>query len=216
VVTPNGAYCIDSTEVTNAHYAAFLAVDSGTIAQRPECAWNTSFTPSGGWPFPPDTGRRPVAFVDWCDAHAYCAWAGKRLCGKIGGGPIAPADIADATKSQWFNACSAGGTKAWPYGTVFAPTACNGEAFGAGGPVTVASLASCEGGVPGAYDMSGNVFEWDDSCATNTGGAFDICRVRGGSYVNPAAPLRCDAEQTFYRNANLVNGPYIGFRCCSR
>jgi hypothetical protein len=99
VTSASGRYCIDSTEVTNAHYAAFLAM---------------SPTPSSGWPAPVDQGRHPVTFVDWCDAFAFCRWAGKRLCGKIGDGANAPADLANAAKSQWFNACTAGGTKAYP------------------------------------------------------------------------------------------------------
>jgi formylglycine-generating enzyme required for sulfatase activity len=155
-----------------------------------------------------------VAFVDWCDAVAYCKWAGKRLCGKIGGGPVARADFADATKSQWHNACSAGGAKLWPYGSVYSATACNGQGNGAGAPIAVASMATCEGGVPGVYDMSGNVFEWEDSCANNTMGQGDICPTRGGSYQSPAVALRCDDGQTFYRDAAGVVGPYVGFRCC--
>jgi formylglycine-generating enzyme required for sulfatase activity len=211
--TNGGSYCVDSTEVTNAQYAQFLvANDPVQIAQ---CAWNTSFTPSDGWPA---TGRanHPVVFVDWCDAFAYCQWAGKRLCGKIGGGPNAPADHANAGKSQWFNACSAGATKTYPYGSSYDGTKCNGsENPQTSGAVTVASLASCQGGVPGLFDLSGNVWEWEDSCTGNIG-VNDICRVRGGSYESLQQSLRCDTDQNFYRNAYGVVDGFIGFRCCAR
>ena len=214
VSSPSGAYCIDSTEVTNAQYATFLATNLATSGQPAYCAWNTSYTPSSGWPVAMDQGRSPVAFVDWCDAYAYCRWAGKRLCGKIGGGPNAPADAANPEKSQWFNACTAGGTKAFPYGGAYSATACNGSESGRTAPVAVGSLVGCQGGVTGAYDMSGNVWEWEDSCSGTTG-ENDICEARGGSYISLAQALRCDHDQNFYRNATMVNGPYLGFRCCA-
>lgn len=72
-----GAYCMDATEVTNADYAAFLAANPPTSGQVAWCAWNTSYLPPFGWPA---TGKEnhPVVRVDWCDARAYCKWAGKR------------------------------------------------------------------------------------------------------------------------------------------
>jgi formylglycine-generating enzyme required for sulfatase activity len=215
IPSPSGKYCIDSTEVTNAHYATFLAGNPSAVGQPVPCVWNIDYKPSSGWPAPVDAARRPVAFVDWCDAYAYCRWAGKRLCGRIGDGPNAPADLANAEKSQWFNACSAGGTKVYPYGSAYVATTCNGSEQGAGAAVVVGSLFGCQGGVPGVYDMSGNVWEWEDSCSGNTG-VNDTCQARGGSFLSPGQPLRCDYDQKFYRNATYVTGAYVGFRCCAQ
>src|SRR5262249_40663852 len=109
---------------------------------------------------------RPVHAVDWCDAFAYCAWAGKRLCGRIAGGSVDPTFGTDlASESEWYNACSRGGQHAYPYGDTYDPRACNGLEYGAGtGPqLPVGSLSSCTGGFAGLFDMSGNVSEWEDS-----------------------------------------------------
>jgi len=86
-----GTYGIDRTEVSRAQYAKFLvSKGSDTSGQPPYCEWNKSYDPASSvraaWP-PLDTGDHPVSQVDWCDAYAYCKWAQKRLCGKIGGGP---------------------------------------------------------------------------------------------------------------------------------
>lgn len=73
-----GASCIDSTEVTNAQYAAFLAAVGNTPAQSAPCTGNTSFVPAAGWPAA--SGTASVVEIDWCDAFAFCAWAQKKLC----------------------------------------------------------------------------------------------------------------------------------------
>ena len=54
----------------------------------------------------------PVVGVNWCQAYGFCKSAGKRLCGRIGGGANAFTDYASAAASQWYNACSKVGTQA--------------------------------------------------------------------------------------------------------
>jgi hypothetical protein len=114
VPTPDGgSYCIDATEVTRGDYARFLAAlsqDAVAPIQPPVCEWNTSFM---GIASTPQTEALPMVGVDWCDAVAFCTWAGKRLCGKIGGGAVDYTHYALANESQWYNACSAGGTKTY-------------------------------------------------------------------------------------------------------
>jgi formylglycine-generating enzyme required for sulfatase activity len=226
VPAPDGTtYCIDSTEVTNEQYARFLLFRESSplwlTADTTHCLWNTTYRPSSGWPA---TGKEnhPVAYVDWCDAYDYCWWAGKRLCGKIGGGQVAGPDYADTTKSEWFNSCSKGGTLTYPYGSTPSDTACNGQADGAGATVPVASKDTCEGGFPGLFDMSGNVSEWEDSCleyptsptAPAPTGKSGICRVRGGSFDDTSSFLSCSGNEFDIRNRDVAVDR-LGFRCCS-
>lgn len=225
IPAPDGTtYCIDSTEVTNYQYLRFLqaktSADGGTdtSGQDAWCSWNTSYEPEGmacvahfDAYVRPD---HPVVCVDWCDAYAYCKWAGKHLCGKIGGGANAYADPADPTKSQWFNACSKGGTLTYPYGGTYSGLVCNGSDNGGAVTVPVGSKATCEGGYAGLFDLSGNVSEWEDSC-NGTAGPDDACRLRGGSfrYGLLVSSLRCDDAGTI--NRSISYNPEFGFRCCA-
>jgi formylglycine-generating enzyme required for sulfatase activity len=207
-------YCIDRTEVTQAHYAIFLtAIGSAPPAQPPECAWNTSFAAACGFGLQPDA---PVAGVDWCDARAYCAWAGKRLCGRIGGGPSPPANRATETVSQWYHACTGGGARAYPYGDMLDMTRCVTDAYDAGPkPANVGSLATCEGGLPDLFDMSGNVSEWEDSCLADPVDAGDQrCLHRGGDFASSSSDfnLRCGFALEVARSSTLC---FWGFRCCA-
>ncbi|MGH7285996.1 MAG: SUMF1/EgtB/PvdO family nonheme iron enzyme, partial [Polyangiaceae bacterium] len=69
--TSGAAYCIDSTEVTNGSYKAFLDTKPSPITQARACSQNASFTPPFNWPTSAEDDNRPVINVDWCDAKAY-------------------------------------------------------------------------------------------------------------------------------------------------
>jgi formylglycine-generating enzyme required for sulfatase activity len=211
VMVDVGGYCIDATEVTRGQYDAFLKSNPNVAGQAAACSWNVSFLPS---PFDLSKPDFPVTYVDWCDAFAYCAWAGKRLCGRIGGGPLPfGAASVDATQSQWYRACSKNGTQTYPYGNTYDPLACNGAEDG-GAVAATGSFAGCAGGYPGIFDMAGNVEEWQDSCSADAGAA-DNCRDQAGTYgyVAPASnSTRCSFTDSDVRNATL---PDVGFRCCA-
>ena len=224
-----GIFCIDRSEVTNADYALFLASNPATAAQTAECAANSDFTPASDalectQYDPVNKPKVPISCVDWCDAKAYCAWAGKRLCGKIGGGANAPADFASAAKSEWFTACSHAGAYKFPYGAqgdTYDGTACVGADHGADRPTAVPT-ASCQGGYDGVFDLSGNVSEWENSCAASSSFS-DQCLYRGGSYLDldtgTSPTLLCNSGSATtpksVSKARSTRSKEIGFRCCA-
>ena len=223
-----GFFCIDRTEVTNTQYAAFLASAPSAGEQAASCSWNASFAPDTSndcdpLPYDPSTRpNNPVSCVDWCDASAFCAWAGKELCGSVDGGENATADFADAGKSAWYRSCTGGGATLLPYGNDYDGSACVGLDYGVVRAVNVASVAQCQGGYDGLWDMSGNVSEWEDSC-DGAGGATGRCAHRGGSWVTPGeAALYCNSSLPSDSSPNPIlarrdaRDEHIGFRCCYR
>lgn len=224
---PEG-YCIDSTEVTRAQYAAWLAtVTPERIARRPStwCAWNTTFTPdapgmAGTHVCQTNCDNHPQVRVDWCDAHAYCMDVGKSLCGKIGREALAYADYADVTKSEWYSACTSGGQNTYTYGTNYSSGTCNTSdrwTSDTATTVAVASSPQCQGTgqYAGVYDLSGNVQEWEDSCAPIDYNypERDKCRVRGGAYhLFKQSETACNYDASWDR---FLHDDSIGFRCCS-
>ena len=212
-----GPFCIDSTEVTNAHYAAFLAA-AGNDKSRlpPSCSTKTTFVPPQLWPATAAKAAHPVVWVDWCDAYAYCAFAGKRLCGAIGGGPSALASLADKNVDQWYSACSASGASTFPYGSKYVSGKCNDLEGRSGGTRPVGTYPGCEGATPGVFDMAGNAFEWEDACSVSVGPS-DSCTLRGGSWQFSGAQNGvCAAYFSDYvvKRSDFFND--TGFRCCSR
>ena len=66
-------------------------------------------------------------------------------------------------------------------------------------------------GYAGVYDLSGNVWEWEDSCSGN--GPNANCRVRGGAFYSYGGEyLTCGYDNFNYRTSV---GSNFGFRCCS-
>lgn len=206
-----GGVSIDATEVTRGQYYQFVKAKGSDTSGLPSyCSWVV-----GG--FAPVTEPEMKDYdypinVDWCSAYAYCQWAGRRLCGKIGGGAVAAhGDNADPTKGQWMHACAGPSNFAYPYGEAYVDNRCNGP-HAQSAVSAVASHPQCVGGYPGLYDMSGNVGEWLDSCEGTTGGS-DQCAIQGGDFEQLVIPaqtsLRCDSA--FY---GIRSGASAGFRCC--
>lgn len=206
----NGTYCIDTTHVTAAQYAAFLASKPSLDAGPRTCAWKTSYVPSG-WPVPTEREPYPVVFVDWCDAEAFCRWSGKRLCGEIGtGGPLRSMVIAtDATKSEWYAACTGNGKTAYPYGSSYEAGAC---VVGGAAQLPAGGSPRCVGGLPGLFDMNGNAWQWANWCDSEDAGAEDNCRDFGSSAGSPAPNPGCSVVSNGPRRTR--NGG-TGFRCCA-
>ena len=205
-------FWIDSTEVTRAQYAAWIETNPSTSDQLPECQWNDSYTIPANYPVE-DRHDHPVAGVDWCDAYAYCKGVGKRLCGKIGGGPTGVDDHYDATISQWYYACSSGGLYEYPYGNEYDANACNLKDTGLKDSAPVGSYAAChssESGFEGVFDLAGNLAEWVDACGGATG-PEDGCVNHGSSAWSSDFTGRCRIAATWGRN---LLTELVGFRCC--
>lgn len=216
------SYCIDRHEVTAQQYAAFLRAKGDDTGGQPDaCSANGSFEPDGTYD-PPSGGichdafydplgapDAPVRCVDWCDAHAYCTWSGKRLCGRIGGGSGFWPD-SDRSASEWAHACSNGGTTTYTYGDAYDAASCNTDGEQ---PHDAAALTGCHGTRAPYHeirDLTGNLAEWEDACDLVT---LDpgYCVVAGGSYASHLnATCASDGGERIDRRA-----AHIGIRCCA-
>jgi formylglycine-generating enzyme len=215
VETPSGwRYCIDVHEVRNEDYAEFM--NSQPPRAPPPCDWNFLYAPRGVSPDAPGFEDFPVAGVHYCMAFSYCRSVGKRLCGKIGGGTVPRASMADDEQSEWMYACSNAGQTVYSYGNEYSGDTCNVNDSGAEDLAEVASKVDCHGTAPPfdrIFDLSGNLVEWEDNCDGLTG-PDDRCTLRGGQFFvnDPVTGSRCDA--TDEEQGRVVAGEPFGFRCC--
>ncbi len=200
---------IDRTEVTNAAYARFLAEASTHERCHPDEPAEKDHTPRY-WrrfrgrlftesaaarvaPFDARTFRdplRPVVGVDWWDAYAFAAWAGKRL----------------PTRDEWVRAAAGGDARRWPWGDVwdYARANTGGEKWGElDGHIYAAPADAFPGGAArcGALNMAGNAAEW-------TADGF----VAGGSSRSPPSGVRTDAGRERDRAFRSFD---TGFRCAA-
>lgn len=213
-------YCMDATEVTREQYREFLG-QATAPGDDVECEWNSSFEPSlAGTPTEDGEGCEldetrpgyPVACVDWCDAQAYCRWAGKRLCGGTGGARLSLDGAIDdgsneAAADEWFNACAGGEYHVYPYGDLHRDGICRDAGDASLGTWPVKS-STCQGKASGVYDLVGNVQEWENACGA---GIAEFCAVRGGAYSSTGSCPKSAGAAIDNRSQKLT----IGIRCCA-
>jgi formylglycine-generating enzyme required for sulfatase activity len=177
------AFQIDKTEVTVEAYKQ--CVDAGHCSQldtnaRGACNWGVS-----------GRERHPINCVDWDEAEAYCAWAGKRL----------------PTSAEWEKAARGTDGRVYPSGETWDITTANVyETYD--GYKETAPVGSFPSGVSpyGALDMAGNVWEWTADWYRNG----ETRLIRGGSWVD--LPRRARTTRRIGTPPNSRNDD-IGFRC---
>jgi formylglycine-generating enzyme required for sulfatase activity len=160
--------------------------------------------------------QRPVIYVNWPDAMAYCAW----LSEQTGQAYRLP------TEAEWEYACRAGTTTPFYFGATISTDQANYDGrstYGSGRQGTYRQHTTPVGEFPanawGLYDMHGTVWEWTGSVYdTNYGGAeqrradaneSDYRVVRGGSWVYSPGRLR-SASRFRYSPDDRNSG--LGFR----
>ena len=190
------AYSIDTFEVTVADYQRCVETEACSVEGLTEysnCNWEKR-----------DRTDHPLNCVDWEQATAYCAWAGKRL----------------PTEAEWEKAAR-GDTdrRLYPWGNIWDSAKANTNESGQGGTVPVGSYPA---GMYGLYDMAGNVWEWmsdwydvdyykQGSNRNMNGPENGGSRVlRGGSWYGSATYARVSGRSG---GTPVYRSPDVGFRC---
>ena len=240
-------YRIAATCVTNEDFFAFVA-DTGHVTDAEHFGWSfvfagllpDDFEPTSGvvqtpwwrqvygadWRHPKgphsdvaDRTRHPVLHVSWRDAVAYCGWSGTRL----------------PTEAEWERAARGGlDGAAFPWGDELEP---DGQHMmnvfqgrfpsyntGADGWIGTAPVDSYPPNGFGAYNMTGNVWEWcadwyspnyyRNSPRRDPSGPISGANrgMRGGSYLCHAS--YCRRYRVAARSANSPDSSAgnVGFR----
>ena len=156
------AFYIDKYEVTNKRYQE--CVDEGACLE-PYHDYFTDTSPNRKYYGNPEKDNFPVIYVDWDMAKAYCDWRGARL----------------PTEAEWEKA--ARGTQGYRYAWGN-DISCQNANYASCGFFQTTAVGTYPDGVSpyGAYDMTGNVWEWvNDYYAENY---YSISPGR-----NPKGPL---------------------------
>jgi hypothetical protein len=183
-------HSMESTEVTREAYARFLAcVGAPVCGMHSSCAQHF------------DDGAAPMVCVSACEARAYCAWAGRRLC----------------AEDEWRFACAATARRVAPDDRIDDPHACVLAAFAddvwsftppRDAVRDTGSATDCRGDVAPydrIFDLIGNASE----IVQNAAGAVGVQGTNVASgFIGPCLPV---AE---IRGVDDAEG-LVGFRCCA-
>jgi len=199
------AFEMDVYEVTNATYAECVAGGGCTVPASSSSSTRPSYYGD------PAYDDFPVMWVDWFQANAYCAWAGKRL----------------PTEAEWeYAARGRLAGKRYPWGDTISGTDANYRDSGDPWDNDTSPVGHYAPNGYGLYDMAGNVWEWTSDwygssyyqyCVDNgivndpPGPASGTARVlRGGSWNDPTYYLRAAERRNPYPDVEYFD---IGFRC---
>ncbi len=219
---------IDRYEVTNAEYRKFL---EATLLEHPKTCHpdepvDKRHTPEPKTWFDPEWNapEMPAQAVDWFDAYAYCAWAGKRL----------------PTEAEWEKAARGEQVRRFPWGDeLFADTPVGNfadeavkkieptwtiiETYNDGFPHVAPVGSFPKGASPyGVEDMIGNVWEWvadwysptsyDSPITHDPKGPLsgDYRVLRGGAWDSSIHFVRASAR---HMNLPGYRGNSFGIRC---
>ena len=136
------AFYMDTTEVTNAQFKAFVDANPAWQKDRiePRFAIHEEYLRDwNGNHYPKGRGNYPVTYVNWYAAMAYAEWVGKRL----------------PTEAEWEYAARGGlVSKKYPNGDTMTPK----DAHYLKRDATAVARYAVNG--YGLYDMAGNIWEW--------------------------------------------------------
>jgi formylglycine-generating enzyme required for sulfatase activity len=219
-VTPTAAFYIGRYAVTVAQFKAFVDA-TGQEVGDPDALTG------------PD--NRPVRWVNWREALAYCQWLNRVLASSP---EFADSEISALVRHggwsvnlpselEWEKAARGGGNAIFPWGDDPDPDRANYRN-------TRMDAASPVGCFPpnsyGLFDIVGNVFAWTrslwgpnfasptfrypydpaDRRREDLAASDEVLRiVRGGSWLNPLESARCACRDRFYPN---LRNDYVGFR----
>jgi formylglycine-generating enzyme required for sulfatase activity len=171
------AFCMQTTEVTVAAYAACVSAGGCTAAVENEDSRLGLLEDDGCNAGKAEHTNHPVNCVDWEQSVAYCRWLGGRL----------------PTEEEWEYGARGTDGRTYPWGND-APSSqlcwrrAEGELSKWLGTCAVGSFSS--GDSPfGLHDMAGNVWEWTSSryCPYGNPSCADPYRViRGGDWIRHA------------------------------
>lgn len=224
--------CIDRTEVPRSQYAAFVSNPAGldpsklptecrgTAAFAADATCDASATPGCG----AACGTYPQTCITYCQAAAYCAWAGKTLCGDFQGNQVA-VERGKLPPLLWTSVCGNGvrsdgqPRRRYAYGDGFRPGLCADTTASCpsdGGTcrtIPVASKTDCRLVEADVLDMSGNASEWLNAKESpDTANGVHYYAASSVASMDDTGGLCGD-----FGGAPLTQfSEDLGFRCCAK